>query len=242
MGIEAKDEHGEQKTGVPASGQSMTISWLRELALIAVIALVLSFLAKTFLFRAFFIPSPSMKNTLDLDDRIFTNLLVPAHSNLARGDIVVFRDTKGWLPAPINRQEKGLAHAIDDTLTFVGLRPETSEQHLVKRIIGLPGDHVVCCDSGDKITINGAALAESYVNPAEVPAAKPFNVIVPEGKIWVMGDNRNHSADSRFHTNTDGGFIDIADVVGKAEAIIWPPNHITILNSHPNVFTKIPTP
>ncbi|NUT70239.1 signal peptidase I [Pseudarthrobacter sp. C4D7] len=215
------------------------LGWLKEIATVVVIAVVLSFLIKTFLFRAFFIPSESMVNTLDVDDRIFVNLLVPEPFALSRGDVVVFRDTKGWLgPAPAKVQ--GPFTWVQDGLTFVGLLPDNSEQHLVKRVIGLPGDHVVCCDAGGKLTINGTAVDEAYINPAEVPQVRNFDVTVPEGKVWVMGDNRNHSADSRAHMETDGGFVDLKDLEGKAAIIAWPLNRIKTLDNYPDVFKNVP--
>jgi signal peptidase I len=218
---------------------SPVFAWLKEVATVVVIAVVLSFLIKTFLFRAFFIPSESMVNTLDVDDRIFVNLLVPEPFSLSRGDIVVFRDTKGWLP-PVEEKADGPFTWVQDGLTFVGLLPDNSEQHLVKRVIGLPGDHVVCCDAGGKLTINGSAVDEPYVNPAEVPQVRNFDVVVPEGKVWVMGDNRNHSADSRAHMDSDGGFIDLDDLEGKAAVIAWPLNRITTLDNYPDVFRNVP--
>ncbi|MGK3650490.1 signal peptidase I [Pseudarthrobacter enclensis] len=229
------------KASDKASGKagSPVFTWLKEVATVVVIAVVLSFLIKTFLFRAFFIPSESMVNTLDIDDRIFVNLLVPEPFALSRGDVVVFRDTKGWLP-PAAPEEKGPFTWVQDGLTFVGLLPDTTDQHLVKRVIGLPGDHVVCCDAGGKLTINGTAIDETYINPAEVPQVRTFDVTVPEGKVWVMGDNRNHSADSRAHTDSDGGFIDISDLEGKAAVIAWPLNRITALGNYPEVFRDVP--
>src|SRR5919107_160390 len=163
-----------------SSGRSQVVAWLKEIATVVVIAVVLSFLIKTFLFRAFFIPSESMVNTLDVDDRIFVNLLVPEPFSLSRGDVVVFRDTKGWLPAAPAKAE-GPFTWVQDGLTFVGLLPDNSEQHLVKRVIGLPGDHVVCCDAGGKLTINGTAIDEKYGNAEEVPQVRNFDVTVPEG-------------------------------------------------------------
>ncbi|MEE2524021.1 signal peptidase I [Pseudarthrobacter sp. J75] len=216
-------------------------SWLKEIATVVVIAVVLSFLIKTFLFRAFYIPSESMVSTLEMDDRIFVNLLVPEPFALSRGDVVVFRDTKGWLPAvPETGAGNGPFSFIQDGLTFVGLLPDTSEQHLVKRIVGLPGDHVICCDDAGKLSVNGAAVDETYINDAEVPEVQPFDVVVPEGKVWVMGDNRNHSADSRAHQDTNGGFVDIADIEGKASVIAWPVNRWTVLDNYPDVFKNVP--
>jgi len=222
-----------------SSTPSPLFAWLKEVATVIVIAVVLSFLIKTFLFRAFFIPSESMVSTLDVDDRIFVNLLVPEPFSLSRGDVVVFRDTNGWLPAVAEKSE-GPFTWVQDGLTFVGLLPDNSEQHLVKRVIGLPGDHVVCCDTGGKLTVNGTAIDESYVNTAEVPQVRNFDVTVPEGKVWVMGDNRNHSADSRSHVDANGGFINLADIEGKAAVIAWPLNRITVLDNYPDVFKNVP--
>jgi signal peptidase I len=215
--------------------------WLKEVATVVVVAIVLSFLIKTFLFRAFYIPSESMVNTLDVNDRIFVNLLVPEPIALQRGDVVVFKDTKGWL-APAEEKPKGPFTWVQDGLTFVGLLPDNSEQHLVKRVIGLPGDHVVCCDADGELTVNGAPLAEKYVNAAETPMVREFDVVVPAGKVWVMGDNRNHSADSRAHLDTNGGFVDEADIEGKAAVIAWPLNRITSLDNYPDVFQNVPVP
>jgi signal peptidase I len=215
--------------------------WFKEVATVVVIAVVLSFLIKTFLFRAFYIPSESMVNTLDVNDRIFVNLLVPEPFALERGDVVVFKDTKGWLvPGPA--KANGPFTWVQDGLTFVGLLPDNSEQHLVKRVIGLPGDHVVCCDAGGKLTINGTAISEAYVNPAEIPDIRNFDVVVPDGKVWVMGDNRNHSADSRSHQETNGGFVDIAEIEGRAAVIAWPLNRVTGLGNYPDVFRNVPAP
>lgn len=206
-----------------------------------VVAIVLSFLIKTFLFRAFYIPSESMVNTLDVNDRIFVNLLVPEPMALQRGDVVVFRDSQGWL-APAAPKAKGPFTWVQDGLTFVGLLPDNSEQHLVKRVIGLPGDHVVCCDPGGQLTVNGAPLDEKYINAAEIPQVRDFDVVVPAGKVWVMGDNRNHSADSRAHMDTNGGFVNESDIEGKAAVIAWPLNRMSALDNYPDVFRSVPAP
>jgi signal peptidase I len=125
---------------------------------------------------------------------------------------------------------------------FIGLLPDNSEQHLVKRVIGLPGDRVVCCEAGGQLAVNGAPLDEKYINAAEVPEARDFDVVVPAGKVWVMGDNRNHSADSRAHLDSNGGFVDVADIEGKAAVIAWPLNRISALDNYPGVFRNVPAP
>ena len=236
-----QDAAAEGRAGDGHRGRSQVFLWLKEVVTVVAIAVVLSFLIKTFLFRAFYIPSESMVNTLDINDRIFVNLLVPEPFALQRGDVVVFRDTKSWLPQT-PPEKNGPFTWLEDGLIFVGLLPDHSEQHLVKRVIGLPGDHVVCCDANSRLTINGAPLQETYVNKAEVPQVATFDVVVPAGKVWVMGDNRNHSADSRAHQDTNGGFIDLQDVEGKATVIAWPLNRLAILDNYPDVFRNVPSP
>lgn len=239
-GGSAADGSAEASRKRPAPARNPFLLWLKEIATVVVIAVVLSFLIKTFLFRAFYIPSESMVSTLDINDRIFVNLLVPEPFALERGDVVVFKDTKGWLP-PTPQKADGPFTFVEDGLTFVGLLPDNSEQHLVKRVIGLPGDHVICCDADGRLTVNGASLDETYVNPAEVPLVRNFDVVVPAGKVWVMGDNRNHSADSRAHTDSNGGFVDIADIEGKAAVIAWPLNRWAGLDNYPGVFKNVPS-
>ena len=214
-------------------------AWLKEIATIVVIALVLSVLIKTFLFRAFFIPSGSMEETLEIDDRIFVNQLVPQPFDLQRGDVVVFQDADGWLP-PQAEQRTSL---LKEALVFVGLAPDESQQHLVKRVIGLPGDHVVCCDADGRLTVNGEALEEPYLYPGANPSDLPFDVVVPEDSVWVMGDHRNASADSRANRDKPGeGFVDIEDIEGKAAVTAWPLDRIGFLGNYPDVFSGIPEP
>jgi signal peptidase I len=236
----ASGETGESDTAAKTHG-SPFLSWLKEIGTVVVIAIVLSFLIKTFLFRAFFIPSESMVNTLDVDDRIFVNLLVPQPFALERGDVVVFKDAQGWLP-PTQKAAPGPFKWFQDGLVFVGLLPDETNQHLVKRVIGLPGDRVSCCDTSARVSVNGTVLNESYINPAQVPMAKSFDVVVPAGKIWVMGDNRNNSADSREHQSVNGGFINISDVEGKATVIAWPISRWQVLDNHSEVFRNVPSP
>jgi signal peptidase I len=238
-GEAAGDTRASRSQGADKPAQNVALVWLKEIVTVVAIALVLSFLLKTFLFRAFWIPSESMESTLDVNDRIFINLLVPGPFDLQRGDVVVFKDSQGWL-APVEKKAAGPMDWVGDTLEFVGLMADDSEQHLVKRVIGLPGDHVTCCDAGGRISINGMPLDETYINPAEVPTPDKFDVIVPEGKVWVMGDNRNHSADSRLHQDANGGFINIEDVEGKAEVIAWPVGRWSILDNYPDVFKNVP--
>lgn len=217
------------------------LAWGKEILTIVLIALVLSFLIKTFLFRAFFIPSGSMENTLQINDRIFVNLLVPEPVGLKRGDIVVFKDSQGWLQEePVANKPSGW---LNDVATFIGLAPDSSEQHLVKRVIGMPGDKVMCCTSDGKLTVNGTAITEPYLFPGAAPSDTTFSVTVPEGHLWVMGDHRNNSQDSRAHNSIDQtGFVPISDVEGRAIVIAWPLSHLGILGNYPEVFADVPDP
>lgn len=224
------------------SGQRLArqaLAWGKEILTIIAIAVVLSFLIKTFLFRAFYIPSGSMENTLQIDDRIFVNLLVPKPIAIERGDVVVFKDSQGWL-APVDEAPQNW---LTQAGTFIGLIPDSSQQHLVKRVIGLPGDKVKCCDADGKLSINGQAITEPYLYPGASPSDITFEVTVPEGHLWVMGDHRNNSQDSRFHQATNStGFVPIDDVEGRALVIAWPLSHWGILGNYPDVFTDVPAP
>lgn len=233
---------------LPADASALTRlgfgAWdlVKELATILLIAVVISFLIKTFLFRAFYIPSGSMENTLRIDDRIFVNLLVPEPMSLKRGDVVVFKDTQGWL-AGQPQKAPGAFSWLENAATFIGLAPDNSQQHLVKRVIGLPGDTVSCCSADGKIMINGTAITEPYIYAGAVPSLTTFNVTVPAGHIWVMGDHRDDSDDSREHESRNGtGMVPIADIDGRAVVVAWPVSHWTYLGNYGDVFSKVPEP
>lgn len=199
-------------------------SFLRELPGIVITALVISVLIKTFLVQAFYIPSGSMENTLLVNDRVLVNKLADKPDEIHRGDVVVFRDPGGWLPAA-DTGSGGVRAAIHNALVFVGVAPSTSARDLIKRVIGIGGDRVACCDSENRITVNGVPLTEPYLYPGDraTPSLAKFSVRVPEGRLWVMGDHRSESADSRFHLgDPGGGFVPVADVVGRAFARVWP--------------------
>jgi signal peptidase I len=217
--------------------------FFRDLLVIFVAALLISFLIKTFLVRSFYIPSSSMEQTLSIDDRIIVNQLEPRLMPVQRGDVVVFRDPGGWLtPAP-RSQVNWFVGAVDAALAFVGLSAPDSNDHLIKRVIGLPGDTVVCCSDFGKLTVNGIPLDEPYTTlPAAVTKATRdnFTVTVPAGKLWVMGDNRYNSADSSFHRNDPtGGFVPMDNVVGRALLISWPASRWTWLDNYPVTFRDV---
>lgn len=210
------------------SGRSTPWRWLKEIVIVLVIALVLSFVVKTFLFRPFFIPSSSMEQTLLVGDRIFANQIGPNFTGYQRGDIVVFKDTQGWLVP----EAKPAQSVVESAMVFIGVAPDPSNDYLIKRIIGVPGDRVSCCDAQGRISINGKVVDESYAVPTQPGAEVPFDVVVPAGDFWVMGDNRPDSADSRFHRDAPlKGFIASKDVVGTASVIAWPLNRIRVLGN-----------
>jgi signal peptidase I len=220
--------------------------FVRDILLILLAAIVISFLIKTFLVRSFYIPSGSMENTLQINDRIIVNELEPKLMPIHRGDVVVFKDPGGWLdPATETTTEpNGVAAFFDWALSIVGLTAPDSNDHLIKRVIGLPGDVVACCNAYGQMTVNGVALDESkYVllPPGVTAVSKDsFSVTVPKNSLWVMGDNRYNSADSRYNRDKPGnGFVPYDDVVGRAVLISWPIDRWTLLDNYPVVFSGV---
>jgi len=199
-------------------------SAVREVVVIVVVALVVSALVRALLFQAFFIPSASMENTLKLNDRVIVSKIGQHLGPVHRGDIVVFKDPGGWLPAKV-ASDNVVARAAHRTLEVVGLAPSASDQDVIKRVIGVPGDHVVCCDASGKVTVNGVALDEPYVYPGDSPSDIKFDVVVPPGRLFVMGDHRSDSGDSRVHLSDVGqGTIPEKNVIGRAVLLVWPFN------------------
>ena len=206
---------------------------VREIALVLVIALGLSLLIKTFLVQAFFIPSVSMEDTLLVGDRVLVSKLTPGPFELKRGDIVVFADSGKWLPPSDHASQGSIRDGIRSGLMFVGLLPADSDEHLIKRVIGLPGDKVACCDAKHRVTVNGKGIDEPYLYPGDAPSDEAFSITVPAGRLWVMGDHRSDSADSRAHPDSFGGTIPLSDVVGKAFVKVWPLDRIGTLPNPP---------
>ena len=213
-----------------------------DLVVIVASALVLSLVIKTFLLRSFYIPSGSMESTLQINDRIIVNELVPNVVPLQRGDVVVFKDPGGWLfQQPVAPETNGLVALGNWITSVVGLSAPDSSQHLVKRVIGVGGDHVVCCNVDGQITINGAAINETYLDSGMKPSLKTFDVTVPKDSFWVMGDNRSNSEDSRFHGDLPGkGFVPKSAVVGRAFVLSWPFSRWKWLDDFPDVFKSVP--
>lgn len=217
-------------------------SFLIDFVVIVGTALVLSVAIKAFLIRSFYIPSGSMLETLQINDRIIVNVMAPEVVPIHRGDVVVFRDPGGWLGAIPETPKEPIQEISDFVLGAFGITAPDSAEHLVKRVIGLPGDTVVCCDADGKLTVNGQALTEPYIG-ANSPSEIEFNVTVPEGHYWVMGDNRPNSTDSRYHQDLPtGGFVPVSVVVGNAFVISWPFDNWTWLPNYPETFSVVPNP
>lgn len=234
-------------TGRPAPSRRRRGFWLllRDILVIVVVAIVISFVIKTFLVRSFYIPSGSMEQTLLIKDRILVDELTPRFTGYERGDVVVFRDPGGWLPVTVQPDRPAIVEAVDWVLSLVGISAPDSDDHLIKRVIGLPGDHVVCCNEIGQVMVNGTPIDETpYLDLAEgqsAPAVVPYDITVPEGSLWVLGDNRDHSKDSRYNMEQPSqGFVPIDNVVGRAFLITWPFDRLGAIDTHHAVFDGVP--
>ena len=208
----------------------------REGGTVILYALVIAFLVKTFLLRGFYIPSGSMEQTLQVNDRVFINVAGSYFSEPKRGDVIVFKDSQGWIPST-----QKTSSPLKDVLSFAGILPDTSSNFLVKRVIGTPGD-VVESDGNGKVKVNGVEITEPYLYPGNNPSEVPFKVTVPAGKYFVMGDHRSNSADSRYHISDGTAFISKDDVQGNVFVVAWPLNHFGLLQDQSSVFSSVPEP
>ena len=213
----------------PAGGRRRRSFW-RELPVLIVIALILALVIKSFVVQAFYIPSGSMQNTLAIGDRVLINKVVYHLRSIHRGDIVVFDGTGSWDFNTPAASPNILARAADELEGIVGISHDSSIY--IKRVIGLPGDRVACCNARHQVTVNGVPLSESsYLFPGNAPSATKFSVTVPPGRLWVMGDHRAVSYDSRGHLgDPGGGTIPESAVLGRAFVIIWPPSRVGSLD------------
>ncbi|WP_055493489.1 signal peptidase I [Streptomyces sp. TP-A0356] len=216
---------GTQEGSGQASTPKKQRSFWKELPLLIGIALVLALLIKTFLVQAFSIPSDSMQNTLQQGDRVLVDKLTPWFgSQPSRGEVVVFHDPDNWLAG----EPTANPNALQTALSWIGLMPSAEEKDLIKRVIGVAGDTIECKGTGP-LKVNGHALNEPYVYPGNTPCSVDdqggqFKVTVPPDRIWVMGDHRQNSLDSRYHQqDKDQGFVPVGNVVGRAIVIAWPP-------------------
>ncbi|HWU33222.1 MAG TPA: signal peptidase I [Marmoricola sp.] len=254
---EEKRDRDEQSGGKPKNEHHRSIPLWAETIVLLLIALVLAILIKQFFVQAFYIPSGSMEPGLIPNDRILVEKWSYWMGSPKRGDIVVFSDPAHWLDQEGPEQSSNF---VTSTLGAVGLYPVGG--HLVKRVIGTAGDHVYCdpAKDGGRLMINGVAVNESSYLPSKkliAPLDAPptalnmpetsacqtaFSVVVPAGDIWVMGDNRGDSSDSRFHMSQPGcGAVPVKDVVGKVFAVVWPLGHMKLIH-RPSVFNHVPAP
>lgn len=196
-------------------------SFWKELPILLGVAIVVALLVRQFVVQTFFIPSGSMEHTLDLDDRVLVNKLVYDFRAPGRGEIIVFEAPEAW-------------------------RNKPEHEDYIKRVIGVGGDRVVCCDPNGRIQVNGHPLDEPYVYPGNKPSVHEFNVQIPSGRLWVMGDHRQSSGDSLQNYMTSNGDIELATipedaVVGRAFVLFWPFNRWDWLTV-PETFEGVPAP
>ncbi|MBP3223021.1 MAG: signal peptidase I [Actinomycetaceae bacterium] len=220
-------------------------TWMRsvlEFVGILGVALIISVVVKTFFVQAFYVPSGSMESTLVVDNRILVNRLANEPEDIRRGDIVVFSDPNNWLGSHDDDQP-WWTDIGSKSLQAVGLLPASSGDHLVKRVIGIGGDTVECCTVDGYITVNDTPIIETYLDEGVAPSNEDFKVTVPEGQLWVMGDNRDHSKDSRYHNAAESnGFVPVTNVVGRAWAVFYPFSDMHMLEDENDVFDNVPDP
>jgi signal peptidase I len=202
---------------------------IRELVIVVVLALAIAALVRAFVVQAFYVPSSSMEMTLQPSDRILA--MKPRIGSVQRGEVVVFKDPANWLPEPL--PQEGWRGELIQALTFIGILPSDSGKDLVKRVIGISGDRIACCDADGHIVVNGIPLLEDYIiGPTDQVR---FDVVVPDDSVFVMGDNRGDSRDSRFFLDEASGSVPIENIVGRASVIVWPVNRAAVLDI-PQIF------
>ena len=226
-------------------------SAVKEIPLLVGVAVLIALVLKTFLVQAFVIPSGSMEQTIQIGDRVLVDKLTPWFgSKPTRGDVVVFKDPGGWLEdeqTTTTAEDPIVIKQVKEGLQFIGLLPSDDEKDLIKRVVAVGGDTVKCCDTQGRVTVNGMPLDETaYIHPGNQPSTQAFEVTVPEGRLWVMGDHRENSADSRAHQTDDsktakyGGTVPMDSVVGRAVVIAWPVGHWGQLEE-PDTFSAVPS-
>jgi signal peptidase I len=232
----ASGDSGRPAKSEAKSAKKQMPLW-QETILLLVLALLLAIVIKSLFVQAFYIPSPSMEPQFIENDRILVQKVSYwGGGSPSRGDIIVFKDPGGWLDA---NESTAPRSPVTKVLEKIGLYPTGG--HLVKRVIGIGGDRVVCCDAKGRVTVNGKVLDErSYLPKGTAPSQIKFDRKVPEGHLWMMGDNRGFSYDSRGHMGSPGGgYVDDDLVVGKVFALIWPWKRAEIVH-RPATFEDIP--
>jgi signal peptidase I len=230
---------GGQDAKPAAAEPAKRRSFWRELPVLIIVALVIALLIKSFVVQAFYIPSPSMEHTLNVGDKVLVNKLVYHFRSIQPGDVIVFNGDGSWVPLPAQAKASPdpLARLYDAAVlplfrSIAGLfGTAPGQEDFIKRVIGVPGDHVACCTAAGLVTVNGVPLHEqSYLFPGDKPSTSHFSITVPPGRLWVMGDHRFLSWDSRGHmSDPGGGTIPESQVVGRAFIIVWPPSRFRIL-------------
>ncbi|HET7328000.1 MAG TPA: signal peptidase I [Nocardioidaceae bacterium] len=218
----------------PAAGQRLR-RFVTESVVLVLIAVVTAALVRAFVLQAFYVPSGSMQPTIKKGERI----LVTKLGDVERGDVVVFEDPASWLPPSERPDERD--GVVRSALEFVGVLPPSDRSYLVKRLVGVSGDHVVCCDAEGRVTVNGEPIEEPYLYPGNEPSVREFDVVVPEDAIWVMGDHRANSGDSRAHLRDGTAFVPVSNIVGRAFAAVWPLSEMHWLGSA-ETFEEVPPP
>lgn len=227
--IEEGQAAGHNGDSEAASGdqKKKKSSFWKELPILLGVAIIVALLVRTFVLQTYYIPSGSMENTLQLNDRVLANKLVYQFSEPSRGDVVVFEAPHSW-------------------------RSNPDDKDFIKRVIAVGGDHIQCCDDDGRIVVNGQPLDESeYLFTSSGgeqvdPSADDFDMVIPDGRIWVMGDHRNHSGDSRERYVRSGGdeyeaTIDVDDVIGKSFLLYWPVGNFDWMGS-PDAYENLPDP
>ena len=211
--------------------------WRDRVILVAVVWAIWA-LITTFVVQPFRIPSASMENTLQIGDRIVVNKITPRFGEVKRGDVVVFKDPGDWTqPVPSGNAVFGAIRKVAEVTHL-----SASGSHLVKRVVGVGGDKVSCDGSGNKLKVNGVEITETYLKSGVQPCAEKFSITVPDNKVWVMGDNRSDSADSRFHDDGTGklGSVPLSDITGKGLAVVWPISNASGGHNAEDAFAKVP--